>query len=104
MEIRFTVNGAYGGDFLVRCDAGELIVERVGDQPAPCTMSFDAVWLNQIVNHRLPWKDFFQSLRFSVEQDPEVEDDHLLAWLTFADTPAVSEPAAAASVEKTAHA
>jgi UDP-MurNAc hydroxylase len=104
MEVRFNVNGAHGGDFLVRCDAGELTLDQTGEQPAPCTVSFDAVWLNQILHHRLSWKDFFQSLRFSVEQNPDVEDDHLKAWLTLADTQAVPEPAATTSVGKPAHA
>jgi UDP-MurNAc hydroxylase len=104
MEIRFIASGAHGGDFLVRCDAGELTVEQTGEQSAPCTLSFDTVWLDQIVNHHVPWKDFFQSLRFSVEQDPEAEDDHLKAWLTLADTQAVSEPAVPTSIEKPAHA
>ena len=104
LEIRFIVNGAHGGDFLVRCDTGELTADQAGEQSAPCTLSFDAVWLNQIVNYRLPWKDFFQSLRFSVEQDPEAEDDHLKAWLTLADTQAVPKPAVTTSVGKPAHA
>jgi hypothetical protein len=81
-----------------------LTVDQTGEQSAPCTLSFDAVWLNQIVHHRLPWKDFFQSLRFSVEQDPEVEDDHLKAWLTLTDTQTVPEPAATTAVGKPAHA
>ncbi len=93
MEIRFLVDGLHGGDFLVRCDAGELTVERAEDRAAPCTVSMDAVWLNQIVHHNLPWDDFFLSFRFSVEQDPEAEDDHLSAWLKLADLRNVSEPA-----------
>jgi UDP-MurNAc hydroxylase len=93
MEIRFLVDGSHGGDFLVRCDAGELTVERTEDRSAPCTVSLDAVWLNQIVHHNLQWDDFLLSLRFSVEQDPEAEDDHLAAWLKLADTRNVSEPA-----------
>ena len=103
VAIRFLVKGPAGGDFLVRCDGGELTVERTGDQPAPCTVSLDAVWLNQILNHRLQWKDFFQSLRFSVEQGPAVEDDHLLAWLKLTDTQTTPKPATTTSVEKTAH-
>jgi len=93
LEIRFLVDGPHGGDFLVRCDAGELTVERAEDRSAPCTVSLDAVWLNQIVHHHLQWEDFFLSLRFSVEQDPEAEGDHLSAWLTLADLRNVSEPA-----------
>jgi UDP-MurNAc hydroxylase len=93
LEIRVLVKGPHEGDFLVRCDAGVLAVERTEDRSAPCTVSLDAVWLNQIVHHNLQWDDFFLSLRFSVEQDPEVEDDHLAAWLRLADLRNVSEPA-----------
>ncbi|MEK6548513.1 MAG: hypothetical protein AABZ51_00310, partial [Nitrospirota bacterium] len=90
--------GPHGGDFLVRCDAGELTVEHTDEHqaeehPAPCTVSLDAVWLNQIVHHNVPWDDLFLSLRFSVEQDPDSDDDHLAAWLKLADSPNVSEPA-----------
>lgn len=93
LDIRFLVDGPHGGDFLVRCDAGELTVERTEDRSAPCTVSVEAVWLNQIVRHNLQWDDLFLSLRFSVEQDPEAEDDHLAAWLKLADIRNVSEPA-----------
>jgi UDP-MurNAc hydroxylase len=93
-EIRFLVEGRHGGDFLVRCDAGELTVERTEDRPAACTVSLDALWLHHIVNHNLPWQDFLLSLRFSVEQDPAAEEDHLSAWLKLADLRNVSEPAA----------
>lgn len=98
LEIRFLVEGPHGGDFLVRCDAGELTVEHTDEHqaeehPAPCTVSLDAVWLNQIVHHNMPWDDLFLSLRFSVEQDPDSDDDHLTAWLKLADSRNVSEPA-----------
>jgi len=93
LDIRFLADGPHGGDFLVRCDAGELTVERTEDRIAPCTVSLDAVWLDQIVRHNLQWEEFFLSLRFSVEQDSEAEDDHLAAWLKLADLRNVSEPA-----------
>jgi UDP-MurNAc hydroxylase len=100
LEIRFLVEGPHGGDFLVRCDAGELTVEHTNslpeeEHPAPCTVSLDAVWLNQIVHHHLTWDDLFQSLRFSVEQSTGSDDDHLAAWLKLADLRNVAEPAPA---------
>jgi UDP-MurNAc hydroxylase len=104
LEIRFIVEGLHGGDFLVRCDAGALTVERTEDRSAPCTVSLDAVWLHHIVSRNLSWDDFFQSLRFSVEQDPEAEDDPLPTWLKLVAPRPLSEPAAAAAVEKPAHA
>ena len=93
MEIRLIAEGPHGGDFLVRCMGGELTVERTGEQSAPCMVHLDADWLNQIVNHNVPWKDFLFSLRFSIEQDPAVEDDHFLSWLKLADIQTVAEAA-----------
>jgi hypothetical protein len=104
MEIRFVVEGSHGGDFLVRCHAGELTVERTEGQSAPFTVYVDAVWLNQILSYNLPWKDYFLSLRFSVEHDPEVKDDHVLSWLKLADAQDAAEPTAAIPTANPAHA
>jgi len=104
MELRFVVEGSHGGDFLVRCDAGALTFERTGDQTAACTVTLDGVWLNQILRHNLPWKDFFLSLRFSVEQDPAAEDDHVLSWLQLVEPQALSDDVMETSREKPAHA
>jgi UDP-MurNAc hydroxylase len=104
MELRVVVEGSCGGDFLVRCDGGVLTVERTGDQSAACTVTIDGVWLNQILRHNLPWKDLFLSLRFSVQQDPLAEDDHLLSWLKLVEPQAVSDDVLETTTEKPAHA
>jgi UDP-MurNAc hydroxylase len=104
MELRFVVEGSRGGDFLVRCDAGALTVEPTGDQTAACTVTIDSVWLNQILRHNLSWKDFFLSLRVSVEQDPSAEDDHVLSWLKVVEPQALSDDLMETTREKPAHA
>jgi len=104
LELRFLVEGLHGGDFLIRCDAGELTLERTEGRPAPCTVFLNALWLHQILTGSLSWSDFFQSLRFSVEQDPEAEDDHLLAWLALVTPRPLPLPDAALAIEKPAHA
>jgi UDP-MurNAc hydroxylase len=104
MEVRFVVEGSRGGDFLVRCDAGALTVERTGDQTAACTVTIDSVWLNQILRHNFPWKDLFLSLRFSAEQDPSAEDDHLLSWLKLVEPQSLSDDVRETTREKPAHA
>ncbi len=104
MELRFVVEGSRSGDFLVRCDAGALTVERTGDQTAACTVTIDSVWLNQILRHNLPWKDLFLSLRFSAEQDPSAEDDHLLSWLKLVEPQALPDDVVDTTREKPAHA
>ncbi len=104
-EIRFVVDSLHGGDYLVRCDAGELTAERTGDRAAPCTVSMDALWLHQILSHTLSWDDFFQTMRFSVEQDPEAEEDHLAAWrAVVASEQSATKAAPPAPTEKPAHA
>jgi UDP-MurNAc hydroxylase len=94
MDLRFVIEGPHGGDFLVHGRSGELIVERTPaglpdeeamDRPAPLTLYLDAVWLNQILKNDLPWEDFFLSLRFAAEHDPEVSPDELLTWLKVTD-------------------
>jgi hypothetical protein len=104
MELRFVVEGSHGGDFLARCDAGALTFERTGDQTAACTVTLDSVWLNQILRHNLSWKDFFLSLRVSVEQNPSAEDDHVLSWLQLVEPQALSDDLMETTREKPAHA
>ncbi|HZC67461.1 MAG TPA: MBL fold metallo-hydrolase [Nitrospirales bacterium] len=104
MELQFVVEGTRGGDFLARCDAGALTLERTGEQTAACRVTIDSVWLNQILRHNLLWKDFFLSLRFSVEQDPSAEDDHLLSWLKLVEPQALSDDAMETTKKKPAHA
>jgi len=90
MDLRFVVEGPHGGDFLVKCRAPEVSIERTEGQPAQYTFHMDEVWLNQILFHGLPWEDFMLSARFSAERDPDVYNDHLLAWLKFADPEALA--------------
>ena len=104
LELRFVVEGSHGGDFLARCDAGALTFERTGGQTAACTVTLDSVWLNQILHHNLRWTDFFLSLRFSVEQDPSAEDDHVQSWLQLVESQALSDEMMETTKEKPAHA
>ena len=50
----------------------------------------DEVWLHQVLHHNLAWENFFLSLRFSAERDPDVYNDHFLSWLKFADSEALA--------------
>ena len=104
LELRFVVEGSHGGDFLARCDAGALTFERTGGQTAACTITLDSAWLNQILHHNLRWTDFFLSLRFSVEQDPSAEDDHVLSWLQLVESQALADGMMETTKEKPAHA
>ena len=90
MNLRFVVQGSYGGDFLVKCTPRKLTVERTEGQSAQYTTYLDAIWLNQILHLNLAWEDFLLSLRFSAERDPDVYNDHLLSWLKFADPQALT--------------
>ncbi len=101
MDIRFVIAGPHGGDFLVRCNPEGVTVERAAGRLGRYTLYFDQKWLNQILHHGLAWEDFFLSLRFEADRNPDVYNDHLLSWLKFADADAL---AAIEAYEKASHA
>ncbi len=90
MDLRFVAEGRHGGDYLIRCRPRRFDVKRYEGERANYTIRLDAIWLHRILAHDLPWEDFFLSLRFSARRDPDVYNDHLLAWLTWADSEALA--------------
>ncbi|MBX3228133.1 MAG: MBL fold metallo-hydrolase [Labilithrix sp.] len=89
MELRFVIDGPHGGDWLVRCHADGVEVSDTAGRRADYTLWLEDLWLHQILSHHLAWEDFFLSLRFEAERDPDVYNDHLLSWLKFADEDAL---------------
>ena len=47
--------------------------------------SFHSSWLRRILYEKLPWEDFFLSLRFISWRAPDIYNDHLLGLLKFND-------------------
>ena len=90
MNLRFVIDGPHGGDYLVQCHGPGVSVERTEGRPAEYTSYMEEVWLHQVLQHNLAWENFFLSLRFSAERDPDVYNDHLLSWLKFADSEALA--------------
>lgn len=90
MDIRFRVEGEFGGDFLVRCRPQGCEVLRSRGEKANYTIQLDQLWMHRILAGELPWEDFFLSCRFSASRAPDVYNDHLLSWLKWADTDALA--------------
>lgn len=88
MQIGFHITGAGGGHWAVDTRSGEVSVD-----PEPGSSSveytFDSRWLPPILDRRVPWEDFFLSLRFSVRRNPDLYNDHLLGLLKFAEPEAL---------------
>ncbi len=83
MRVGFDVRGPGGGAWAVDFRTGHL---GVRDELRDCgyVYRFDSRWLVPILQGRVPWEDFFLSLRFEAERDPDRYNDHLLGLLKFA--------------------
>jgi UDP-MurNAc hydroxylase len=92
MQVGFEVTGPGGGTWSVDFAARRVRPERV--EGGPCVAyRLESRWLAPILERRVPWEDFFLSMRFAVRRDPDRYNDHLLGLLKFA------EPEALADVE-----
>lgn len=84
IRIGFEVTGAGGGGWSVDFRPGsEAVLDRLGD--CAYNYRFESRWLPSILEGRVPWEDFFLSLRFEAWRDPDLYNDHLLGLLKFAD-------------------
>ena len=92
MRVGFEIDGPGGGNWSVDFGPGS---RGVYDEAGECGYSyrFDSRWLPPLLDGKVPWEDFFLSLRFEARRDPDVYNDHLLGLLKFA------EPAALDAVE-----
>jgi UDP-MurNAc hydroxylase len=91
MTLRFDVAGEGGGIFLVHI--GKECWVRRGDEDSAYNYRyrFHSRWLKRILFDGVPWEDFFLSLRFLADRDPDVYNDHLLGLLKFNDRGSLRE-------------
>jgi UDP-MurNAc hydroxylase len=84
MRVGFDVVGPEGGQWAVDFRPGS---EGVYDEIGECgyRYRFESRWLPPILEGRVPWEDFFLTLRFRAWRDPDVYNDHLLGLLKFAE-------------------
>jgi UDP-MurNAc hydroxylase len=89
MTVRFDIEGEQGGTWLV--DMGSHPGVRPGHAGSPYhyRYRFHSRWLKRIILEGVPWENFFLSLRFSAQRDPDVYNDHLLGLLKFNDGPSL---------------
>jgi UDP-MurNAc hydroxylase len=83
MRIGFEILGAGGGQWAVDFRSGS---EGVFDELGDCQYGyqFESRWLPPLLSGKLPWEDFFLSLRFKAWRNPDVYNDYLLGLLKFA--------------------
>ena len=90
MPVAFDIQGPGGGQWTVDFRSGEEGVSQGIDRPG-YLYRFDSRWLPPLLDGRQPWEDFFLSLRFEAERNPDRYNDHLLGLLKFAEPEALRE-------------
>ncbi|HEY7661462.1 MAG TPA: MBL fold metallo-hydrolase [Actinomycetota bacterium] len=89
MQVGFDVAGPGGGRWRVDFAAKHVEPEPV-DVPPLVEYRMESRWLAPILDGRVPWEDFFLSMRFSVRREPDLYNDHLLGLLKFAEPESLS--------------
>jgi UDP-MurNAc hydroxylase len=89
MRVGFDVTGPGGGRWSVDFRPGS---EAVLDDLEDCAYNYslESRWLPPLLERRVPWEDFFLSLRFEAWRDPDLYNDHLLGLLKFAEPEALN--------------
>ena len=88
MTILFDITGSDGGKWIVNFSQKPYLkIFEEGDS-FDYKYNFHSKWLKRIIYEKLPWEDFFLSLRFISWRDPDVYNDHLLGLLKFNDSDA----------------
>ncbi|MGH9051662.1 MAG: MBL fold metallo-hydrolase [Acidimicrobiia bacterium] len=83
MRVGFDITGAGGGSWAVDFRSGsEGIFPEMGD--CQYVYRLESRWLPPILERKVPWEDFFLSLRFRAWRHPDLYNDHLLGLLKFA--------------------
>lgn len=83
MRVGFDLMGPGGGQWAVDFRPGQQgVFSTLGD--CQYLYRFETRWLPPILEGRVPWEDFFLSLRFHAWRHPDVYNDHLLGLLKFA--------------------
>ena len=88
MTVFFDINGPDGGKWIVNFSKKPFFKKFEQDDHYDYKYSFHSKWLKRILYEKLPWEDFFLSLRFASWRDPDIYNDHLLGLLKFNDEPA----------------
>jgi UDP-MurNAc hydroxylase len=94
MTVCFQIEGDGGGEWLVDFGPNPGVRQARGRDVYQYRYRFHARWLKRILIDRVPWEDFFLSLRFAASRNPDVYNDHLLGLLKF------NEPVSLRAVEE----
>ena len=93
MRVGFELDGPGGGRWAVDFrDGSSGVYAELGE--CQYRYRFATRWLPAILDGRVPWEDFFLSMRFSAAREPDLYNDYLLGLLKFA------TPQALEAVEK----
>ena len=85
MNVLFDIKGNDGGKWLVNFSSEPYFKTFEDGDSFDYKYSFDSKWLKTILYEKLPWEDFFLSLRFVSWRSSNIYNDHLLGVLKFND-------------------
>ena len=85
MSILFDIHGPDSGKWIANFSQKPYFKTFEKDDSFAYKYSFHSKWLKRILYEKLPWVDFFLSLRFTCWRSPDLYDDHLLGLLKFND-------------------
>ena len=85
MTVLFDIDGPDGGKWIVNFSSKPYFKIFENNDTFDYKYSFHSKWLKRIIYEKLPWEDFFLSLRFVSWRDPDIYNDHLLGLLKFND-------------------
>ncbi|MDX6280682.1 MAG: UDP-MurNAc hydroxylase [Kribbellaceae bacterium] len=90
MNVRFEVEGPYGGVWDAHIGPGGVRVELDGgDCHADYRLILDGRWLDGVVSGRTRWEELLLSLRFTARRQPDQYNDYLVGLLKHADRAAL---------------
>lgn len=83
MRVGFDIVGPGGGKWAVDFRPASIgVFDEMGD--CGYCYRFASRWLPPLLDGTVPWEDFFLSLRFQAQRNPDIYNDHLLGLLKFA--------------------
>ncbi len=86
--ILFRVRGDYGGDWRIDFSKQKKLVTRLShhsqnsSQRDAYILNIESLYLQNILNNRISWSDFFHSQRFQISHHPNLPVDSLIRFLS----------------------
>ncbi|MDP4219445.1 MAG: MBL fold metallo-hydrolase [Bacteroidota bacterium] len=79
LEVKLTGEGS--GTFFLNTVSGEISDSPFDNSLQRYMISLDSFWMRAIIDGLMSWEDFILSFRFSIERDPDIYNEAIIAFL-----------------------